>query len=207
MAQLMTQRKIMMDNFMSFRAIWWLVFVAMAAPLLALVGFAFTDGLGANPIEFINRYLGDWALRALLVALAATPLKILFGWTWPVRLRRMLGLWAFAYVTLHIANYVAIDQFFDWQAIGKDIVKRTYITVGMATFIILIALAVTSPKRMVKKMGAQNWQRLHKLVYAAGVLGCVHYYMMVKADLRGPLIHIGILAFLLSLRVIHRYRA
>ncbi|MFC1672553.1 sulfite oxidase heme-binding subunit YedZ [Pseudomonadota bacterium] len=196
----------MTKTFMSYRATWWLAFMAMAAPLLALVGFAFTGGLGANPIEFINRYLGDWALRALLVALAATPLKILFGWTWALRMRRMLGLWAFAYVTLHITNYVAIDQFFDWQAIGKDIIKRTYMTLGMTAFTILTVLAITSPKRMVKKLGAQTWQRLHRLVYAAGILGCVHYYMMVKADTVPPLLHAGVLAVLLFIRLYHRVR-
>ena len=189
-----------------YRLTWWLVFALMAAPLAGLVVLAFTGGLGANPIEFINRYLGDWALRALLVALAATPLKIVFGWTWPVRMRRMLGLWAFAYVTLHISNYVGVDQFFDWAAIGTDIIKRNYITVGMATYVILAALAATSPKAMIRRLGGKTWKRLHKFVYLAGALGCVHYFMMVKADTLPPLIHAGVLAALLGVRGWQRLR-
>lgn len=191
---------------MPYRATWWLAFALMAAPLAWLAVLAVNGGLGANPIEFITRYLGDWALRALLVALAATPLRVLFGWTWPVRLRRMLGLWAFAYVCLHLTNYIAVDQFFDFMAIGKDIVKRAYITVGMAAVLILAALAATSPKGMVKRLGAQNWQRLHKLVYLAGILGCVHYYMMVKADTLPPIVHAGVLAMLLGVRLWGRLR-
>ena len=145
-----------------YRATWWLVFAALSLPLAWLVGQALTGGLGANPIEAINRYLGDWALRMVLVALAATPLKILFGWRWPVRMRRMLGLWAFAYVTLHIANYVAIDQFLAWNDIWKDIIKRNFITVGMIAFLILSALAATSWNGAIKRMGAKSWLRLHK---------------------------------------------
>jgi len=186
---------------MSYRLLWWLVFVLMATPLLQLGVYAFTGGLGANPIQFITRHLGDWALRSLLVALAATPLKIIFGWTWPVRMRRMLGLWAFAYVMLHVTNYVAIDQFFDWQAIGTDIVKRTYITVGLGAFIILATLAATSSKRAIKSMGGKAWKRLHKYVYVAGILGSWHYYAMVKADTLPPLIHISVLCVLLGVRI------
>lgn len=191
---------------LSYRQIWWLAFVVMAGPLVGLAVIAVTGGMGANPIEYINRYLGDWALRALLVALAATPVKILTGWVWPVRMRRMLGLWAFAYVTLHLSNYTMIDQFFDWSAIATDIVKRNYITVGMAAYAILLALAVTSPRRMVRKMGAKAWKRLHRLVYLAGVLACLHYFWMVKADLLGPTIHAGVLAALLGIRLLQRLR-
>lgn len=178
----------------------------MAAPLVWLVGLAFTGGLGANPIEFLTRYLGDWALRSLLVALAATPLKIALGWTWPVRVRRMLGLWAFAYVTLHVTNYVGVDQFFDWGAIGTDIVKRNYITVGMANFVIVAALAATSWNGAIKRLGGKVWRRLHKFVYLAGVLGCIHYFMMVKADTLPPTVHIGVLGGLLGVRIWHRIR-
>lgn len=191
----------------SYRMVWWLVFALMATPLAWLVYLGFTGGLGANPIEAINRFLGDWALRMLLVALAATPLKILFGWTWAVRMRRMLGLWAFAYVALHVTNYVAIDQFFAWNDIWADIVKRKFITVGMVAFLILSALALTSWNGAIKRMGAKAWQRLHKLVYMAAALGCLHYIWMVKADVREPLIHLGVLGALLSIRLYHRLRA
>jgi len=188
-----------------YRAAWWLVFAALSLPLIWLVGMALTDGLGANPIEAINRYLGDWALRMVLVALAATPLRILFGWRWPVRMRRMIGLWAFAYVALHITNYVAIDQFFAWGDIFKDIVKRNFITVGMIAFVILTALAATSWNGAIKRMGAKSWLRLHKLVYAAAALGCLHYIWMVKADLLMPMIHSGVLAALLGVRLYVRF--
>ena len=191
----------------SYRLAWWLVFALMASPLVWLMALAFTGGLGANPIEFITRYLGDWALRSLLVALAATPLKIALGWTWPVRMRRMLGLWAFTYVMLHLSNYIGIDQFFDWDAIAKDIVKRTYITVGMANFLILAALALTSWNGAVKRLGAKAWKRLHRFIYLAGVLGCVHYYMMVKADTLPPAIHAGVLGGLLGIRLWRHLRA
>lgn len=191
---------------LSYRTTWWLAFLIMAGPLAGLVVLAFTGGLGHNPIEAINRYLGDWALRALLVALAVTPLKVITGWTWPVRMRRMVGLWAFAYVTLHISNYVVVDQFFDFVAIGKDILKRNYITVGMAAYVILFALAVTSPNAMVKKMGAKAWKQLHRFVYLAGALGCLHYLWMVKADIRAPLVHAAILAVLLGVRGMHWLR-
>ena len=191
----------------SYRMVWWLVFALMATPLAWLVYLGLSGGLGANPIEAINRFLGDWALRMLLVALAATPLKILFGWTWAVRMRRMLGLWAFAYVALHVTNYVAIDQFFAWNDIWADIVKRKFITVGMVAFLILSALALTSWNGAIKRMGAKAWQRLHKLVYMAAALGCLHYIWMVKADVREPLIHLGVLGALLSIRLYHRLRA
>ena len=190
-----------------YRLAWWLVFALMASPLAWLTVIAFTGGLGANPIEFITRYLGDWALRSLLAALAATPLKITFGWTWPVRMRRMLGLWAFAYVTLHLSDYIVVDQFFDWDAIGKDIIKRTYITVGMANFLILATLALTSWNGAIKRLGAKTWKRLHTLAYLAGVLGCVHYFMMVKADTLPPAIHAGVLGGLMGIRVWHRLRS
>jgi len=183
------------------RTAWWLVFSLMALPLAWLVGMAFTGGLGANPIEAINRYLGDWALRMLLVTLAATPLKTLFGWVWPVRMRRMLGLWAFAYVTLHITNYVAIDQFFAWGDIWQDIIKRNFITVGMIAFIILGTLAATSFNGAIKRLGAKTWKKLHKLVYLAAALGCLHYIWMVKADLLLPTVHSTLLAALMGVRL------
>jgi len=189
-----------------YRLAWWGVFALMAAPLAWLGVLALQPlGLSANPIEFITRHLGDWALRALLIALAATPLNIVFGWTWPVRMRRMLGLWAFAYVALHVSNYVVIDQFFDWAAIAKDIAKRTYITVGMAALLIVAALAATSPKAAVKRLGGKAWKRLHRYAYVAGALGCVHYFMMVKADTLPPSIHAGALGALLGVRAVHAF--
>jgi methionine sulfoxide reductase heme-binding subunit len=183
-----------------------LVFALALTPLAVIVWRVVTgdlgDGLQANPVETVNRYLGDWALRFLLIALTITPLVKLSGWTTPVRFRRMLGLFAFAYAFLHLANYIVADQFFNWADIWADIVKRQFITVGMITFVLLTALAVTSPKAAIKRLGAKRWRLLHRSVYIAGIGAVVHYWMMVKADLTQPMIHSGILVALLGYRLI-----
>lgn len=181
------------------------VFTLALMPLLWIVWKVVTNdlggGLNANPIETVNRYLGDWALRFVLIALSITPLVKISGWSTPVRFRRMLGLFAFAYAALHIANYVVADQSFNWADIWADIVKRNFITVGMIAFVILTALAITSPKAAIKKMGAKKWRLLHRSVYAAGILSVLHYWMMVKADLTQPMIHAAILGILLGYRL------
>jgi sulfoxide reductase heme-binding subunit YedZ len=182
------------------------VFAACLIPLGLLVWNGLTGNLGANPIETANRFLGDWALRFILIALAVTPVRILTRWNPVMRFRRMLGLFAFAYVCLHLTSYIALDQFFDWAAIWKDIVKRWYITVGMAAFVLLIPLAVTSTKGWIKRIGGKTWQKLHKLVYAAAVLAVFHFYMLVKADVREPLIYAGILAGLFLIRYLDHWR-
>ncbi|MEQ8193077.1 MAG: protein-methionine-sulfoxide reductase heme-binding subunit MsrQ [Rhodospirillales bacterium] len=178
------------------------VFAACLIPLGLLVWNGVTGNLGANPIEACNRFLGDWALRFILIALAVTPLRILTRWNAVMRFRRMLGLFAFAYVFLHLTSYIALDQFFDWSAIWKDIVKRWYITVGMAAFLLLVPLAVTSTKGWIKRIGGKTWQNLHKLIYPAAVLAVFHFYMLVKADVREPLIYAAILAALFLVRLI-----
>ena len=159
-------------------------------------------GLTANPVEFLNLYLGDWAIRILLVSLAVTPIKILTGWKQIVRLRRLLGLFAFFYVALHISNYVVLDQFFDWLAIWNDILKRWYITVGMVGLVCLIPLAITSTKGWIKKMGGKNWNKLHKLVYVAGAAACLHFFMMRKGIQLEPIIYGGIFLSLMAVRMI-----
>ncbi len=181
-----------------------LVFAACLLPLAWLAHKGWTAGFGGHPQEYINRFLGDWALRFLLIALAVTPARELSGIAQLARFRRMLGLYAFFYVCLHILSYVVATHFFDWAAIAKDIVKRTYITVGMATFVTLLPLAVTSTARMVKRLGAARWKKLHRLAYAAGIGGVVHFYMMVKLDVREPLLYAAILALLLLWRVLRR---
>jgi len=158
------------------------------------------DTLGANPVEYLNRYLGDWALRFLLIALSVTPLRILTGWAQIIRFRRLLGLFAFFYVALHLASYIGVDQFFDWLAIWQDIVKRTYITIGMAAFVLLTVLAATSTKGMIKRLGGKRWNGLHKTVYAAGLLGCIHFFMMRKGVQLEPIIYGGILLALFAVR-------
>lgn len=155
-------------------------------PLVWLAYLGMSGGLGANPIEKITRELGDWALIVLLCALAVTPLRLLSGWNALARVRRLVGLWAFAYAVLHVMSYVGLDQFFDWRAIGADIVKRFYITLGMAGFVILAALALTSVPRLVRALGGKRWAMLHRTVYGAAVLAVLHYFYMVKADWRAP---------------------
>ncbi|MCK4939796.1 MAG: sulfoxide reductase heme-binding subunit YedZ [Rhodospirillaceae bacterium] len=194
-----------------FRVIWWLAMVGILLPLLwlGLSAFGlnvFTNGLGANPIEAINRFLGDWALRFLLIALAMTPIRIISQKAWPIRLRRMMGLSAFFYAMAHLSSYVVLDQFFDWAAIWQDIVKRNFITVGMAVIIILTTLAVTSPASVAKRMGSKNWKRLHKLVYPAGALALLHFFWMVKADIREPIIYSAVFVVLLSIRLMDKYK-
>jgi len=177
------------------------VFVAALCPA-AWIGWQFgTDALGANPIAEAMNQLGLWTLILLLTSLAMTPLRIVTGWTWPIALRRVLGLMAFLYVGLHFSMYVGVDQFFDFGEIGKDIVKRKFITVGFAAFVLLIPLAVTSTSGMVKRLGARRWKRLHRLVYVAATLGVIHFVWRVKSDTREPLIYAGILLVLLGVRL------
>jgi len=177
------------------------VFVLALLPLAWLAGRALTDQLGVNPVETLNRFLGDWALRFLLIALAVTPLRRLTHWAPLARLRRMLGLFAFFYVCLHLASYVGVDLFFDWAALWKDVAKRTYITLGMAAVLLLVPLAVTSTDGMIRRLGGRVWRRLHMLVFPAAILGVAHYWMMVKADIRQPLLHAAVLAVLLGSRL------
>jgi len=183
-----------------------IVFLLALGPLMWLAWSGLNGGLGANPIEAINRFLGDWALRFLIIGLAITPLRQWFGLNGFARFRRMIGLFAFFYATLHLTNYIAIDQFFDWREIWADVVKRSYITVGMAAFLTLIPLAVTSSNGMVKRLGGARWRNLHRLVYIAAPAACFHFFMMVKADLREPTVYAAIVAVLLGFRLWHYYR-
>jgi sulfoxide reductase heme-binding subunit YedZ len=169
-------------------------------PLARLIYLGFTDGLGANPIEFITRSTGTWTLVGLLVTLSITPLRKLTGHAWFVRFRRLLGLFAFFYACLHFTTYIWLDQFFEPASILKDIYKRPFITVGFTAFVLLLPLAYTSRQSMMKKLG-RNWQRLHKLVYVIASLGVVHYLWLVKKDITQPLIYACVLAVLLAMRL------
>ena len=186
------------------RALKPVVHVLCLVPLAWIVYRTFTNDLGANPVEAIIRYLGDWALRFLLIALAVTPVRILTGWNIVGRLRRILGLYAFAYVVLHLCGYVVLDHFFDWVTIWKDIVKRTYITVGMAALLMLLPLAVTSTDGMVRRLGGAQWRKLHMLVYPAGIAGVIHYFLMIKAGFQQPLLYAVILTALFGVRLYKR---
>jgi sulfoxide reductase heme-binding subunit YedZ len=187
------------------RALKPVVFGLACLPVLWLVYGALTNTIGPNPIEYIIRYCGDWALRFLLIGLAVTPMRLLTGWSVIGRVRRMLGLFAFFYVCLHISAYVGLDQFFNWSAIWKDITKRVYIMVGMASFLTLIPLAITSTTAMVKRLGAKRWRRLHRLVYVAAIAATIHFIMMLKAGYAEPLLYSVILAGLLGVRAVKKW--
>jgi len=177
------------------------LFLFCLLPLASLGWDAWQGALGANPIEAITHRTGDWALRFLLITLAVTPLMRLARWSLPGRFRRMLGLYAFFYAVLHFATYLVLDQFFDWAAIGDDIVKRPYITVGFAALVMLLPLAVTSTNGMIRRLGGRRWKALHRLVYAIAVLAVLHYLWLVKADYREPAAYAAVLALLLGLRI------
>ncbi|MBB3213301.1 sulfoxide reductase heme-binding subunit YedZ [Herbaspirillum sp. Sphag1AN] len=180
------------------------LFVLCLLPLVRLVVFTFLDRLGANPIEFITRNTGDWALYFLVMTLAVTPLRRLTNWNWLVRLRRMLGLYAFFYVFLHFTVFFWLDHFFDLQEMWADIVKRPFITVGMATFVLLMPLAATSTNAMVRRLGGKRWQWLHRLTYVIVPLGVLHFWW-VKAGknlLAQPILFASIVGVLLLTRLL-----
>lgn len=182
------------------------LFALCLLPLLRLGWGAWHDSLGANPIEFVTRSLGTWTLNLLLITLSITPLRKLSGLVWLTRLRRMLGLFVFFYVLLHLSGYLWFDQFFDWTAIAKDILKRPFITVGMAAFTLLVPLAATSSNAMVRRLGGRQWQSLHRSVYVIGMLAVTHYWWMVKLDTTLPALYAALLAILLGIRLFWRYQ-
>ena len=185
-----------------------LLFAACALPLAWLSARAFGVaglGLGPNPIDMLQDQLGQWALRLLLATLCITPLAVELRMPWLLGMRRMLGLWAFAYAMLHFANWVALDLGFNGRAILADIAKRPYVTVGFAAFAMLVPLAATSTDRALRRLG-RRWHLLHRLVYPAAALACLHYWWLVKADWREPLLYAAVLAVLLGWRLRRRLR-
>jgi sulfoxide reductase heme-binding subunit YedZ len=177
-----------------------LVFLICLVPFGVLIARGASGALGPNPVEAITHFTGDWTLRLLLVTLAITPLRRLTAQVWLVRYRRMLGLFSFFYAVLHFTTYLWLDRFFDLGTIAEDVLKRPYITVGFAAFVLMVPLAITSTQGWIRRLG-RRWKRLHRAVYAIGVLGVLHYLWLVKADLLEPAIYGGILAVLLGLRV------
>src|SRR5439155_5659185 len=162
--------------------------------------------LSANPVAYVLNQLGLLTLIFLIATLTLTPLRKLSVWTWPIRIRRLLGLFAFFYASLHFTTYVAIDQGFRWHAILADILKRKFIFVGFSAFLLLIPLALTSTNASVRRLGAARWQRLHRLVYVAATLGVIHFWWRVKKDHREPAIYGAVLAVLLIFRVVQAAR-
>lgn len=179
------------------------LFVAALLPFARLVLFAFTDRLGANPIEFITRNTGDWTLYFLCITLAVTPARRLAKWNWLIKLRRMLGLFAFFYAALHFTTFLWFDHFFDLDEMLKDVVKRPFITVGFTAFLLLIPLAATSTNGMVRRLGGKRWQWLHRLIYLIAPLGILHFWWMKagKHDFAQPILFGTIVLLLLAMRV------
>jgi sulfoxide reductase heme-binding subunit YedZ len=180
------------------------VFLACLIPFAQLVFRAYSADLGANPIETITRFTGSWALILLLASLAITPVRRIIGWNELIKFRRMLGLFAFFYAALHFATYMVLDLYFDFSAIAKDILKRPYITVGFTALLLMIPLAITSTAGMIRRLG-RRWQQLHYLVYAVAVLGVVHFYWLVKADISRPVQYGAVLAVLLGYRLVAKW--
>ena len=170
-------------------------------PLALLVVRLATDPLVTNPIAVATNTLGDWTLRLLLLSLTMTPLRLLFGLSWPVTLRRLLGLFAFAYALCHFTVWLVVDHFFDWPEMAADVLKRPYITVGFTALLLLMPLAATSTAGMIRRLGGLNWRRLHRLVYVIAILGVVHYLWLAKVGVMGPYYHGAWLAAVLGVRL------
>jgi len=187
---------------MKLRLIKFALFPAALIPLARLGWKALHGGLGANPIEVITHSTGDWTLILVLTTLSITPLRQLTRQYWLIGLRRMIGLFAFFYGTLHFLTYIVLDKFFDVHEMLKDIGKRPFITVGFSAFVLMIPLALTSTAGSIRRLGGKNWQRLHRLIFLTAILGVVHYLWLVKADKRKPLEYGAVLAILLLYRVV-----
>lgn len=174
-------------------------------PLTLLLWDLYRKQVGANPLEFVTRTTGMLTLVFLLISLAVTPVRRVTGLNWLTRFRRMLGLFAFFYGSLHLLTYVAFDRFFHLTTIPGDVLKRPFIAIGMTAFVLMLPLAITSTDKMVTRLGGKRWIRLHRIVYLSGILGVLHYYMLVKSDVRLPLTFAFLLAVLLGFRIFARY--
>lgn len=183
----------------------WLVYAVGFVPAVAYFYLGVMDRLGADPLKVLERELGEWALRLLIAGLTITPLRQVLGINL-LRYRRAIGLLAFSYVVLHLLTYLVLDQGLDWAAIWADIVKRPYITVGMASFVLLVPLAATSNNASIRRLGGQAWARLHKLVYIAAAGGALHYILLVKSWPLEPLVYAAIVAGLLGYRLVRRLK-
>jgi methionine sulfoxide reductase heme-binding subunit len=181
------------------------LFINSLVPLTLMLWDYARHRVGANPLEFVTHTTGMLTLVFLLISLAVSPLRRITGANWLIKLRRMLGLFAFFYGSLHLLTYVAFDRFFHLTTIPADILKRPFIAVGITALFLMLPLAVTSTDAMVKRLGGKYWALLHRLVYVAGVLGVLHYYMLVKSDVRLPLTFAFVLAVLLGFRVLTKY--
>ena len=185
----------------------WLKIPVLAVcliPALLLGWMALSGDLGANPIEFVTHWTGDWTIRFLCITLSITPLRTLLRFPELIRFRRMLGLFTFFYASLHFLTWFVLDKFLDWGEILKDVVKRPFITAGFTAFVLLIPLAVTSTAGWIRRLGGKRWQTLHRLIYVSACAGVVHYYWLVKSDIRLPVLYGAIVAVLLAYRLVAR---
>ena len=191
-----------MKQFLATRWAKVALFAISLLPIVLLGRRGLHNGLGANPIEFITHSTGDWTIRFLLITLSVTPLRKLLALPVLIRFRRTLGLFAFFYGFLHFVTYVWLDKFFDLADILKDVVKRPFITAGFTGFVLLIPLAVTSTQGWIRRLGGKRWQLLHRLIYVSALAGVIHYYWLVKSDVRLPLLYAAILGVLLLHRIV-----
>ena len=162
--------------------------------------------LGANPVEKITHATGDWILIFLCITLTITPARRILGQPWLIKFRRMYGLFAFFYACLHFLTYIWLDQFFSWSSIVKDVAKRPFVTAGFTAFVLLIPLALTSTAGWIRRLGGKRWQQLHRLIYISAIAGVVHYYWLVKSDVRLPLMYGATVALLLGFRALQALR-
>jgi sulfoxide reductase heme-binding subunit YedZ len=204
-SRLLTLRRcrVTRQNQLAMKSIVWILCLV---PLVVLAYRAATGNLSANPISFLTNWLGQWTFRLLLATLALTPFRVLFGISWQISLRRLLGLFTFFYACLHFSVWILVDHFFNWDQMVVDIVKRRYITVGMLALALLVPLALTSTKGMVKRLGGVNWRRLHRLVYVIGMLAALHFLWLAKKGRTDQYLYAAILAMLLGIRVLDAVR-
>jgi len=178
-----------------------MVFLLCLGPVAVLTWKGFHDLLGANPIDVITRTTGRWTLNFLLITLAITPLRRISGMPWMIRFRRMVGLYAFFYGSLHLMTYVWLDKFFDVHEMLHDIVKRRFITAGLTAWALMLPLALTSTTGWIRRLGGKRWQKLHRLIYFSAAAGVIHFIWLVKVDLRKPLTYGAIWAVLIAYRM------
>jgi len=182
-----------------------LLFVLALIPLARLIWLGVNENLTANPIEFIERSTGTWALIILLITLSMTPIRLMTGIAWQIQLRRMMGLFMFFYAGLHFTTYVWLDHWFDWSEISKHIIKHPYVLVGFSAFVLALPLAMTSTNGMMRRLGAR-WKQLHYTVYIVAILGVLHFWWLVKKDIREPLLYAIILFLLLGIRLYYKLK-
>ena len=188
-----------------FRFAKLVLFINCVVPLTLLLWDVWNKRVGANPLEFVTRTTGMLTLVFLLISLAVTPARRISGLNWLTRFRRMLGLFAFFYGSLHLLTYISFDRFLHLTTIPADVAKRPFIAIGMTAFFLMLPLAITSTNKMVKRLGGKRWSRLHRIVYISGELGVLHYYMLVKSDVRLPLTFAFLLFVLLGFRAFVKY--